>query len=201
MHRPITMSAALVAVLAVLGCTPQDQQTAGDDAHAHANGAASGLAGIDQAVAVMHGTDGHDVSGTVRFEQRADGSVHIVADLAGLSPGKHAIHIHEFGDARAPDGTSAGGHYNPEGHQHGLPEAQGPRHAGDLGNLEAGQDGEAHYELTVDNITIAGSENPILGRSVIVHAKADTGGQPTGEAGGRVAIGVIGVANPQFEAQ
>jgi Cu-Zn family superoxide dismutase len=90
---------------------------------------------------------------------------------------------------------SAGGHYNPENHQHGLPETE-MRHAGDLGNLEADSEGKATLERTVSNISIAGMKNPIIGRGVIVHAKVDDGGQPVGNAGGRIGCGVIGVANP-----
>ncbi|MCP5412982.1 MAG: superoxide dismutase family protein, partial [Alphaproteobacteria bacterium] len=68
------------------------------------------------------------------------------------------------------------------------------RHAGDLGNLTADATGKATYEIVVDNISIAGPHNPILGRGVIIHAKPDDGGQPVGNAGGRIACGVIGVA-------
>jgi len=123
----------------------------------------------------------------------------VVADIEGLNPGqKHAFHIHQFGDCTSSDGMSAGGHYNPEGHQHGLPEKE-MRHAGDLGNLTADNDGKAHYEITVSNISVAGMKNPIIGRGVIVHAKVDDGSQPVGNAGGRIACGVIGVANPGGE--
>lgn len=148
---------------------------------------------INHAVAVMVPTDGNKTQGTVRFEQH-DGSVTVTADISGLTPNStHAFHVHEFGDITAPDGTSAGGHYNPEGHDHGLPE-QSARHAGDLGNLTADENGDAHYEITVDNITVAGMHNPVIGRGVIIHAKTDDGGQPTGNAGARIAMGVIGVA-------
>lgn len=149
---------------------------------------------IKQVVAVMHPTAGNKVHGVVRFTQEGD-SVKVVAHLEGLNPGqKHAMHIHQFGDCSAADATSAGGHYNPEGHPHALPESQ-TRHAGDLGNVQADDQGNAHVELTVSNISVAGTKNPIVGRSVIVHAKPDDGGQPVGNAGGRVACGVIGVAN------
>jgi len=149
-----------------------------------------------QAVAVLHPTQGNKAMGTVRFTQEGTG-VKVVADIEGLNPGqKHAIHIHQFGDCSSADGMSAGGHYNPEAHEHGLPEKE-QRHAGDLGNLQADQSGKAHYELTVNNVTIAGPKNPILGRGVIVHAKVDDGGQPVGNAGGRIACGVIGVANTE----
>src|SRR2546426_4415437 len=125
------------------------------------------------AVAVLHPTQGNKCMGIVRFMQEGN-SVKVVADVEGLSPGqKHAIHIHQFGDCSSPDAMSTGSHYNPEGHQHGLPDKE-QRHAGDLGNLEADNSGKAHHELTVHNISIAG-KNPILGRAVIVHAKVDDG--------------------------
>lgn len=149
---------------------------------------------IKQAVAVLHATQGSKAHGTVRFTQEGN-SVKVVAHVEGLSPGqKHAIHIHEFGDCSGADAMSAGGHYNPEKHEHGLPD-KNERHAGDLGNLQANDSGQAHLELTVNNITIAGNKNPILGRAVIVHAKLDDGGQPVGNAGARIACGVIGAAN------
>jgi Cu-Zn family superoxide dismutase len=147
-----------------------------------------------QAIAVVHPTAGQHCHGVVRFTQDGE-SVKVVADLEGLNPGqKHAFHIHQYGDCSAPDGMSAGGHYNPDGHQHGLPDGQN-RHAGDLGNVQADDQGKAHYEITVDNISISGQKNPIIGRAVIVHAKPDDGGQPVGNAGARIACGVIGIAN------
>ena len=150
---------------------------------------------VTQAVAVLHPTAGQQCHGVVHFSESGD-SVKVVADLEGLTPNqKHAFHIHQYGDCSAPDATSAGGHYNPEGHQHGLPDSEN-RHAGDLGNVQADGQGKAHYEITVQNISIMGAKNPILGRGVIVHAKVDDGGQPVGNAGSRIACGVIGVANP-----
>ena len=148
---------------------------------------------LAKAVCVVHPTEGNACKGVVTFSAEG-GKVKIVAELEGLSAGaKHAIHIHEFGDATAKDGASAGGHYNPEGHSHALPETA-ERHAGDLGNLTADAEGKAKYELVVDNITLNGAKNPILGRSIIVHAKVDDGGQPSGNAGPRIGCGVIGIA-------
>ena len=147
------------------------------------------------AIAVLHATKGNNCHGFVRFTQEGD-SVKVIAELEGLNPGqKHAFHIHQYGDCSAPDGMSAGGHYNPEGHQHGLPDAE-KRHAGDLGNVQADNEGKTHYEITVENISVMGKRNPIIGRGVIVHAKVDDGSQPVGNAGGRIACGVIGIANP-----
>jgi Cu-Zn family superoxide dismutase len=150
---------------------------------------------LTHAVAILHPTSGQQCHGIVHFIQEGD-SVKVVADIEGLGPNqKHAFHIHQYGDCTSPDATSAGSHYNPEGHQHGLPTTEN-RHAGDLGNVQSDAEGKAHYELTVDNISIAGSKNPIIGRSVIVHAKVDDASQPTGNAGGRIACGVIGVQGP-----
>lgn len=148
-----------------------------------------------QAVAVLSATAGQHCHGVVHFTQEGD-SVKVVAELEGLNPGqKHAFHIHQYGDCSSPDGMSAGSHYNPEGHKHGLPDTE-ERHAGDLGNVQADDQGKAHYEITVNNVTINGAKNPIIGHAVIVHAKVDDGSQPVGNAGGRIACGVIGIAAP-----
>src|SRR6184192_4153257 len=81
-------------------------------------------AAVKQAVAVLHATAGNKCHGTVRFTQDGD-SVKVVADVEGLTPGqKHAIHVHQFGDCSSPDAMSTGSHYNPEGHQHGLPDKE-----------------------------------------------------------------------------
>ena len=186
---------AALAAASLLQLNPVYSLRAAEAAHnesAHAEAWAS----IKQAVTVLHPTAGNKAHGLVRFTQEGD-SVKVVANLEGLNPGqKHAMHIHQFGDCSAPDAMSAGGHYNPEGHPHGLPESGSPRHAGDLGNVQADSDGKAHYEITVNNISIAGTKNPIIGRGLIVHAQPDTGAQPVGNAGGRIACGVVGVANP-----
>src|SRR5689334_11774814 len=81
-----------------------------------------------KAVAVLSPTANSKVTGTVTFTQ-SGGEVKVVADINGLTPGKHGFHIHEFGDCSAPDGASAGSHWNPTKHQHGAPDAS-DRHAG-----------------------------------------------------------------------
>jgi len=150
---------------------------------------------VKEAVAVLHPTEGSDVHGIVTFME-AEGGIRIIADVEGLSPGKHGFHIHEYGDCSAPDGTSAGGHFNPEDMLHGAP-TDTERHAGDLGNLDAGEDGTAYYERTDDHISLNGPHS-IVGLAVIIHAgEDDFTSQPTGNAGPRVACGIIGIANPQ----
>ncbi|HKQ96541.1 MAG TPA: superoxide dismutase family protein, partial [Candidatus Polarisedimenticolia bacterium] len=124
----------------------------------------------------------------VVFTAGKDG-VHVVADLTGLTPGEHGFHIHEKGDCSAPDGTSAGGHFNPGGHPHGAPGAE--HHVGDLGNITADASGKAHLEGIFAFMSMTGADS-IVGRAVIVHAAADDlKTQPTGNAGGRQACGVI----------
>src|SRR5882672_3413658 len=146
---------------------------------------------MQMATANIEPTKGNTAKGTVMFHQMGD-KVRVTADITGLKPNqKHAIHIHE-GTECGEDGKAAGGHYNPENHPHGLPTADmDHRHAGDFGNMQADSSGKAHLDLTVDNITISGSKNPIVGHAVIVHAKDDDGSQPTGNAGDRIGCGII----------
>jgi Cu-Zn family superoxide dismutase len=164
-------------------------------AEEHTGGHADMWNGVTKAIAVLMPTDGNEAHGVVRFEQMPNG-VQVTADVAGLAPGtRHGFHVHEKGDCSTTDGSSAGGHYSPEGHPHGLPDTDGPRHAGDMGNLVAGPDGVAHLEQLLTGATVAGMNAPLLGRGVIVHAERDNGGQPTGNAGARSACGVIGVTD------
>ena len=146
---------------------------------------------ISKAVCVLTPTEGSNVKGLVTFTQ-TDAGLLIVADVEGLSEGKHGFHIHEFGDISKSDGTSAGGHFNPEHKDHAGPEDE-IRHAGDFGNIIADANGNAHYERVDSLISFKGINN-IIGRSIIIHAdEDDLVSQPTGDAGGRVAQGVIGI--------
>jgi superoxide dismutase, Cu-Zn family len=151
----------------------------------------SQMAGVMTAVANLQPAAGNPVNGTVTFTQHGD-RVTVVADVRGLPPNTtHGFHIHEKGDCSAPDFSSAGGHFNPGGHPHAGPGASA-RHAGDLGNLEADANGRAYKRITVDNITLGGGANSVIGKGVIVHDKMDDlTTQPTGAAGGRIACGVI----------
>jgi superoxide dismutase, Cu-Zn family len=150
---------------------------------------------ITKAIAVLQPTkDNPGVSGTVTFTQTGNG-IQVVADIHGLTPGPHGFHIHEYGDPHSPDGMSAGSHFNPTGKPHAGPTSPA-RHVGDLGNIEADEKGHAKLDIVDPALSFAGPTS-ILGRGVVVHAKADDlKSQPAGNAGGRVAVGVIGVANP-----
>ncbi len=148
---------------------------------------------IEKAVCVLHPTEGNDVTGLVTFT-KTDSGIHVVADVQGLTEGKHGFHIHQYGDCSSPDGKSAGGHFNPDGKDHGAP-TSADRHVGDLGNITAGADGTAHLEMT-DTLLAFQGPHSIIGRGIIVHAgEDDFVTQPTGNAGARVACGVIGIAN------
>lgn len=152
---------------------------------------------ITKATAVLSPTDGNQTAGVVTFTQ-TDQGVRVEATVTGLdAESRHGFHIHQFGDCRAPDGTSAGGHYNPEDVEHGAPTAD-IRHVGDLGNLPANAQGTAEVDFIDTHVQLNGA-NSVLGRGIIVHAGTDDfQSQPTGAAGSRLTCGVIGVANPNI---
>jgi superoxide dismutase, Cu-Zn family len=130
------------------------------------------------------------LTGSVTLTE-VEGGVQVKLSVAGIKPGKHGAHVHEKGDCSAPDGASAGGHFNPGGHPHALPSAD-PRHLGDLGNIEVGADGKGELDITVTGATLEeGKENSYAGKAIIVHEKTDDGGQPTGNAGGRIGCAVL----------
>jgi len=130
------------------------------------------------------------VKGTVAFKE-VDGGVEVTANLEGLKKGDHGFHIHEKGDCSAKDASSAGGHFNPGKHKHGAPDAS-EHHEGDLGNVTAGADGKATTTMTIKGVTLGEGDTSIIGKGFIIHEKADDmKTQPTGNAGGRVACGVI----------
>lgn len=142
--------------------------------------------------AVLSPIKNSGVQGIITFTPVKNG-VKVSANISGLTPGKHGFHIHEFGDISTPDGSGAGGHYNPSQSKHGSPDEH-DRHGGDLGNLFADQNGDANLEYIDSHIQLSG-ENSIIGRSIIVHEKEDDlETQPTGGAGARIAQGVIGIS-------
>jgi Cu-Zn family superoxide dismutase len=151
-----------------------------------------------QPVAVAHAelapTDGSDVQGLLAFTV-TNGAVQLTGTVSGLEPNReHGFHIHEFGDCSAPDAMSAGGHWNPLGHDHGR-RSHGEFHAGDMDNLRADASGQANVDDLLAGLEIGtGSALDIVGKSVIVHIGTDDYvSQPTGDAGGRAACGVIEV--------
>jgi Cu-Zn family superoxide dismutase len=144
-----------------------------------------------RATAALQPTKGNKTFGEATFEQTG-GKVRVIVFAQGLKPdAEHGFHIHEAGDCSSGDGMSAKGHFNPHGKPHGNP-GSAERHAGDLPSLKAGKDGRAKIDVTVDAISIGQGAGNIVGRGLIIHADPDDyKTQPTGNAGARLACGVI----------
>jgi Cu-Zn family superoxide dismutase len=180
--RNILLAGVAAFSLALAGCHHDDK-----DHHDHARAAAGAVA-----ICNVEPTKGNSAKGVVTFTQKGD-KVTIVAHISGLTANqKHGFHIQE-GMECGEDGMLAKGHYNPDKHEHGDP-GKDNRHAGDMGNLEANADGVAHLELTVDNISVNGAKNPVVGHAIIVHAKTDDFSQPVGNAGPRIGCGIIKIS-------
>ncbi|XP_026744444.1 superoxide dismutase [Cu-Zn] [Trichoplusia ni] len=150
----------------------------------------------NRAVCVLNG----DVSGTVYFDQKDNESpVVVTGEVRGLKKGSHGFHVHEFGD-NTNGCTSAGAHFNPYKMDHGAPDSA-IRHVGDLGNIEADADGAVAKVCIQDSKISLVGPNSIVGRTLVVHADPDDLGigghelsKSTGNAGARLACGVIGLA-------
>lgn len=144
-----------------------------------------------QANAMIDASNDSGVTGIAVFTQSGD-QITLTIEIQGASPGLHAVHIHAYGDCSAPDGTSAGGHWNPTDVAHGK-WGVGEFHLGDIGNITVGEDGTGSITLTTDLWEIGtGSDVDVVGKGIIVHAGADDfTSQPSGAAGARIGCGVI----------
>lgn len=144
------------------------------------------------AAVMLEPTEGNQTRGELRFAAVGD-RIEVTGTLSGL-PGNstHGFHVHETGDCSAPDATSAGGHFNPASTDHGRV-GQGEHHAGDSDNITADTDGNATVQGWLEGATVGdGAATDIVGKAVIVHADEDDyATQPTGNAGDRLACGVI----------
>ncbi|HEY3233126.1 MAG TPA: superoxide dismutase family protein [Polyangiaceae bacterium] len=133
---------------------------------------------------------GSKVTGTATFTEQ-DKGVKVLLQLDGVKPGEHGAHIHEKADCSAADAKSAGEHFNPDKHDHGLPDKEA-RHLGDLGNLTVDKGGKATLEMVIKGANLkADDPHSFLGRAVIIHANKDDGSQPSGKAGARVGCAEI----------
>lgn len=144
------------------------------------------------ATAIISAKSNSTVSGTVIFTEN-EGIVSMEGTLSGLTPGKHAIHIHEIGDCTAEDGASAGGHWNPTDEDHGV-WGTAPFHRGDIGNIEVDAQGIGTISRDTDLwcITCDDSTKNIVGKAIIIHEGIDDfTSQPSGAAGKRVGCGAI----------
>lgn len=193
----VAAAAGLAMIVAAAGCQ-KDQH---DHDHQHGQMKASADVPKDAKVAVAKLTASkiaatmpavRNVAGEVTFTE-IKGGIRVTATVTGLQPNaKHGFHIHEKGDLSADDLSSAGAHFDPERtDKHGAPAPATHVHGGDMGNLEANDKGMAKLTLDIPGLQLTGDKG-IIGRSVIVHAKADDlKSQPSGDSGGRIAGGVI----------
>lgn len=173
--------AAAAVVLAGLGAC-----AAKDEARPESGGRYA--AGSFAAVAELKTPTGAS-AGVARVKQK-DGGLQVIVVVTGVSPGPHGVHVHTTGKCEAPGFTTAGGHWNPSGHQHGSENPAGP-HAGDLPNLIAGADGKGTLTFMLPGGTFEGLLDED-GAAFVVHAAADDlKTDPSGNSGGRIACGVF----------
>ena len=177
-----TVAMTLIGLLAIAGIARAGKESA-------KKSPATQTMPAGKIVTTIEGRSGSSLSGTAEFVAHGD-KMMITVSLKGAPSGLHAVHIHEKGDCSAPDASSAGGHFNPGGHQHGSLDAP-EHHAGDLGNITIGEDGTGSLMVHSGELSMAGP-NSVKGRALIVHEKSDDFvTQPTGNAGGRIGCGVI----------
>lgn len=182
-----TILLAAATVLAVSACSSAPKTTSAPPSPAPTSTAKAAIVNLASA-------SGSLVSGRLNVMPMRDG-VHLTGEIGGLAPNSvHAIHIHEKGDCSAADASSAGGHFNPAGSPHGKV-GSGAHHGGDMDNISANGEGVAKVSVHAAGVTLGGgAPNDVAGKAVIVHAAPDDyRTQPTGNAGGRQACGVITV--------
>ena len=151
-----------------------------------------GKSTLPTATAHLEARSSSAVTGNIGFVQMKDGVVRAHVEISGLSPGsEHGMHIHQNGDCSAADASSAGPHFNPDAVEHGRA-GFGAHHAGDLDAVVADGSGRVVADLRIEGVTVSPGARSIVGRAVVVHRdRDDYVSQPAGNAGPRIAFGVI----------
>jgi len=164
-------------------------------------GCASLQLGSPQATAELRNAKG-EVVGQASFWEEGQ-SVRILAEVRGIAPGAHGIHLHAVGKCDPPEFTTAGGHFNPAGKKHGLKNPAGP-HNGDLPNIQVASDGKGRLEYVATLVTLGAGATSLFdadGTAVVLHARPDDDvTDPSGDSGVRIACGIIrkaGGASPK----
>ena len=194
LRMPASSTALLFAVFAAValgaGCAREQAAVPVATEPAPAPVAAPTAAEPLTATATLAPAAGSAVAGSITFSEEGD-LVTVTAFLTGVTAGTHGFHVHETGDCSDAEFKNAGGHFNPTGAPHGAP-TDAAHHAGDLGNIEIAADGTGSLQISTALLTVGPGPNSAVGRAVILHEKADDmKTQPTGDAGGRIACGVI----------
>jgi superoxide dismutase, Cu-Zn family len=187
-HGVLIVSCLICAAAAAAESTPDPKAAPSKSVAAPPEGWTPVGAGAE-----LKPTQGNSVTGTLNFIAEKQG-VRVGGLIKGLKIGsEQAFHVHAKGDCSAPDGNSAGEHFNPTAQQHGNPKTRGPRHLGDMVNLKADTSGVATVDLLIEGATLhTGQPTDVLGKAIIVHQSADDyTSQPSGNSGARVACGVI----------
>lgn len=192
--RPMTKTKISFAACLALAACKQSDGPAGSDEQGTMNTEETANAEEEETagsvLVQIRGKSGSKLQGTATLNE-ANGTVRIVVDVSNAPPGAHGLHIHEKADCSADDATSAGGHFSPDGDPHGLP-SEKKHHLGDLGNIEINEEGHGNKVIRVDSANLVPNDpRSFLGRAMMIHAKADDGGQPTGHAGKRIGCGEI----------
>lgn len=191
--RPLLVATAALALSACTGGNGDSEANEAAPNEAAANAFVPNETGGEAgAVAVLANAEAQPV-GEARFFQEDDG-IRVELSASGLTPGEHGAHIHMTGRCDPPDFKSAGGHWNPAEKQHGLENPRGA-HFGDMPNIEVGADGTGTLGYTIAGATLEGGDNPLFdadGAAMVIHAGPDDmKSDPAGNAGGRIACGVI----------
>lgn len=196
LRTPASSTAFLLAAFAAAalgaGCAREQAAVpvAAEPAPAAAPASAPPAAEPRTATATLKPAAGSTVAGSITFSEEGD-LVTVTAFLTGVGAGTHGFHVHETGDCGDAEFKNAGGHFNPTGAPHGAP-TDAAHHAGDLGNIEIAADGTGSLQISTALLTVGPGPNSAVGRAVVLHEKADDmKTQPTGDAGGRIACGVI----------
>lgn len=183
------MTLMLLAACALVACERTENSGNGQGEADETPAVSDERSSSGRAMARLVATNGNRANGEVEFAT-VSGGVEVTATLTAVSPGRHGFHIHTVGDCSADDASSAKGHFNPGSKRHGAPD-DAEHHAGDLGNVTADEDGRVRFRETFADLSLDG-EKGIVGRAVILHSGADDfESQPSGDAGARVACGVI----------
>ncbi|PAV31487.1 superoxide dismutase [Virgibacillus profundi] len=200
-------TAVIAIMLSACGGTEEEQQDNADQdkqsQEEQENNNGSGESGEEQTdnateeeevLVSLNDAEGNVVA--IATLMKGDTGVDITLEGTDLPAGTHGFHIHETGNCEVPDFKSAGGHFNPTDANHGFDDPEGP-HAGDLPNIDVAEDGTANVDVTAEMVTLEKDQDNSLykegGTALMIHSKADDNkSQPSGDAGDRIACGVIG---------
>jgi Cu-Zn family superoxide dismutase len=204
LHFPVTL---IPAVLYLFSCNSSPDTSVSEDDRGDGDNV-SGIVTADslqsslseqdsvafsRAIASLYPASDSELTGTATFRDFGDGKVTFRVQVRDITPGEHAVHIHENGDCTAPDASSAGGHWSPQNNDHGKRNVDLYHHKGDIGNIRVQENGSGELTMTVLGWSVGGPDSTnILGKALVIHEGADDfSTQPGGGAGARIGCGVI----------